>query len=324
MTQTRSGAGEAGAPARPASARGPTRLARCLLKTFPKRPWRWVMAAGVLATAVPAAGAPSPPKWVLVDPSDEPDFWVVTWPSVADADGYQVYLQIGTATAQTGQAPEPVRARWGYLEQQNGVIRVQIAGLSEETFSFGVATVQNGVESEITWPSQPSQASAQAPASPSSVWVEEYGEKTAVIAWDAVPGADGYRIYGEVLVTVALNDQGDLVIVQDPDVIWVSLGYVDQQDTDIIRTTVPIPEEGIPAIAVAADQDGVTSDIVWPPAHPDFNRDGQVTLEDFFLLADAYGSTLRGFDLDRNGRVDLDDYFLFANAFQTGQWPPPN
>ena len=38
----------------------------------------------------------------------------------------------------------------------------------------------------------------------------------------------------------------------------------------------------------------------------------------------AFGSTLRGFDLDRDGRVDLDDYFLFANAFQTGQWQPEN
>ena len=35
------------------------------------------------------------------------------------------------------------------------MIRVRIAGLSQETFSFGVATVKDGVESEITWPAQP-------------------------------------------------------------------------------------------------------------------------------------------------------------------------
>ena len=203
------------------------------------------------------------------------------------------------------------------------MIRVIIAGLSQETFSFGVATVEDGVESEITWPAQPLQPSS-APAPPDSVWIEEYGEGVVVLAWTAVPGADGYRIYGEVPVTVALNSEGEIVPLETPEVVWVSLGYVAQQDSEIIRATVPILEEGPPALAVAAEKDGVNSEIAWPPAHPDFNRDGQVNLLDFFLLADAYGTTLRGFDLDRDGRVDLDDYFLFANAFQAGQWQPGN
>ena len=277
----------------------------------------------LILAAVPVGAAPAPPDWILVDASDQPGFWVVTWPSVADADGYQIYLQIGAANVAEDETPEPVLARWGYVEQQDGVIRVIIAALSQETFSFGVATVKDGVESEITWPAQPSQpTSALAP--PESVWIEEYGDGVVTLAWTAVPEADGYRIYGEVLVTVALNADGDIVPLETPEVVWVSLGYVEQQDAEIIRATVPILEEGPPALAVAAEKDGVNSEIAWPPPHPDFNRDGQVNLEDFFLLADAYGTTLRGFDLDRDGRVDLDDYFLFANAFQTDQWQPEN
>ena len=293
---------------------GPGALARSLfLSSNRTPPLLWVLA--FILAAVPGGSAPAPPDWVLIAPSDEPGFLVVTWPSVADADGYQIYLEVGAATVDGDQAPEPVLARWGYVEQQDGVIRVKIAALSQETFSFGVATVKDGVESEIAWPAPPS---SSAPAPPDSVWVEEHGEGFVTLAWTAVPEADGYRIYREVSVTVALNSEGEIVPLESPEVVWVSWGYVDQQDSDIIRATIAILDEGPPALAVAAEKDGVNSEIAWP-AHPDFNQDGQVNLEDFFLLADAFGSTLRRFDLDGDGRVDLDDYFLFANAFQTGQ-----
>ena len=278
-----------------------------------------LLTLAVILAAVPGRSAPAAPDWVRVEPS-EPGFWVVTWPSVSDADGYQIYLQIG---AGEGEQAEPVLSRWGYFEQQDGVIRVRIAGLSQETFSFGVATVKDGVESEITWPAQPLQPSSK-PASPDSVWIEEYGEDSVTLAWTAVPEADGYRIYGEVPVTFGLNPEGEIVPLETPELVWVSLVYVDQQDSVVIRATVALPDgDTPPALAVAAEKDGVTSEITWP-AHPDFNQDGQVNLEDFFLLADAYGTTLRRFDLNGDGQVDLDDYFLFANAFQTGLWQPEN
>ena len=63
----------------------------------------WALA--FILAAVPGWSAPAPPDWVRVDPSDEPGFWVVTWPSVADADGYQIYLQIGAANVEGEQAP---------------------------------------------------------------------------------------------------------------------------------------------------------------------------------------------------------------------------
>ena len=51
----------------------------------------------------------------------------------------------------------------------------------------------------------------------------------------------------------------------------------------------------------------------------DFNDDGAVDFDDFFLFADAFGQPLEGeaarFDLNDDGAVDFDDFFLFADAF---------
>ena len=47
----------------------------------------------------------------------------------------------------------------------------------------------------------------------------------------------------------------------------------------------------------------------------DFDGDGNVGFPDFFLLADAFGSTEERFDLDGSGLVDFPDFFLFADLF---------
>lgn len=50
-------------------------------------------------------------------------------------------------------------------------------------------------------------------------------------------------------------------------------------------------------------------------ASTDFNGDGRTDFVDFFLFADAYGSTNAKFDLDGNGVVDFADFFRFVDAF---------
>src|SRR3989344_7063644 len=47
----------------------------------------------------------------------------------------------------------------------------------------------------------------------------------------------------------------------------------------------------------------------------DFNGDGRVDFDDFFLFADRFGSNINQFDLNDNGRVDYDDFFMFADGF---------
>jgi hypothetical protein len=54
---------------------------------------------------------------------------------------------------------------------------------------------------------------------------------------------------------------------------------------------------------------------------PDFNGNGRVDFDDFFLFAEGFGARQgearfnARFDLDGNGRVDFDDFFLFAKDF---------
>ena len=55
--------------------------------------------------------------------------------------------------------------------------------------------------------------------------------------------------------------------------------------------------------------------LVQAPASTDFNGDGRTDFVDFFLFADAYGSTNAKFDLDGSGTVDFADFFRFVDAF---------
>lgn len=47
----------------------------------------------------------------------------------------------------------------------------------------------------------------------------------------------------------------------------------------------------------------------------DFDGDGRVGFDDFFLFAGAFGSSNARFDLSGDGRVDFDDFFRFASVF---------
>ena len=50
-------------------------------------------------------------------------------------------------------------------------------------------------------------------------------------------------------------------------------------------------------------------------ATPDFDGDGETGFSDFFLFADAFGSSDPRFDLDGSGSVDFADFFLLADHF---------
>ncbi|MBI2501991.1 MAG: choice-of-anchor D domain-containing protein [Candidatus Latescibacteria bacterium] len=51
---------------------------------------------------------------------------------------------------------------------------------------------------------------------------------------------------------------------------------------------------------------------------PDFDGDGLVGFPDFFMFADAFGSSDPRFDLDGDGNVGFSDFFLFADSFGKG------
>ena len=76
-----------------------------------------------------------------------------------------------------------------------------------------------------------------------------------------------------------------------------------------------IGEPGTGTVEVAvADLEPVTFTATARPS-PDFDGDGEIGFEDFFLFAEAFGGTDPRFDLDGSGEVDLADFFLFAESF---------
>lgn len=62
-------------------------------------------------------------------------------------------------------------------------------------------------------------------------------------------------------------------------------------------------------------QGGAMNRVPVQPLAGDFDGDGGVDFDDFFLFAAAFGSQDAKFDLDGDGRVDFDDFFLFAAQF---------
>lgn len=55
----------------------------------------------------------------------------------------------------------------------------------------------------------------------------------------------------------------------------------------------------------------------------DFNNDGKVDFDDFFLFADNFQKEVNKdnekFDLDKNKKIDVEDFFIFADEFEKGK-----
>ena len=67
-------------------------------------------------------------------------------------------------------------------------------------------------------------------------------------------------------------------------------------------------------VATVAGLDPVTF-TAGATATPDFDLDGEVGFNDFFLLVEAFGGSDPRFDLDASGTVDFADFYLFAEHF---------
>ena len=58
-----------------------------------------------------------------------------------------------------------------------------------------------------------------------------------LLIWNAVEGADGYRIYREIAVTVGLDEQGNLVELDSPKTALVRWGSIDPMEP-VVRVVV--------------------------------------------------------------------------------------
>jgi hypothetical protein len=95
-----------------------------------------------------------------------------------------------------------------------------------------------------------------------------------------------------------------------PLLVWNrSTGDRQRIQTDIRATfTSSTGSEGVPLAGSTAG--GGTGSLA-----PDFNRDGKIDFDDFFLFAAAFGTSSAQFDLDGDGAVGFTDFFLFAESF---------
>ncbi len=60
----------------------------------------------------------------------------------------------------------------------------------------------------------------------------------------------------------------------------------------------------------------ITGDVLPAPALAgDFDGNGKVDFDDFFIFADHFGGTDPLCDMNANGKVDFDDFFIFADHF---------
>ena len=156
-------------------------------------------------------------------------------------------------------------------------------------------------------------------AAPDSVWMVDRDPPYITMAWNAVEGAVGYQVYYEVLVTNGRTEEG-IVELPEGATALVPWHFVDQGEGEIQSVFFGTP--GTYAVAAVYFEDGevVESEkvILHIPVFADFDGNGRVDLDDFFLLADAFGTKDARFDLDGSGLIDMDDFFLFVASFRDG------
>jgi hypothetical protein len=107
-------------------------------------------------------------------------------------------------------------------------------------------------------------------------------------------------------VTVPAGGRRDIIVVFRPS----SSGSAAQELTlltnDPARGTLRVPLTGTGAVPPGGDVAQSASD---------FDGNGEVGFDDFFLFAAAFGGRDARFDLDKSGAVDFSDFFLFAADF---------
>jgi len=111
---------------------------------------------------------------------------------------------------------------------------------------------------------------------------------------------NGSRVGGQYGV-----DRGTFMVVdQDGVIAYLSPGTLGHRldETAIVN-----------AIRSLLQREPAVSDVAQSAS--DFDGNGVVGFDDFFLFASAFGGKDARFDLNRSGVVDFDDFFLFAADF---------
>ena len=142
-----------------------------------------------------------------------------------------------------------------------------------------------------------------------------------IVSGDGQEGEPGALLPGSLVVEVR-DENGDLLkgipvtftVTEGGGTLTSATAATDADGLAFTTLTFGRHPETVTVTATVADLDPVTFTAA-ARATPDFDGDGETGFSDFFLFADAFGSSDPRFDLDGSGSVDFADFFLLADHF---------
>ncbi|OGG49973.1 MAG: hypothetical protein A3F84_13725 [Candidatus Handelsmanbacteria bacterium RIFCSPLOWO2_12_FULL_64_10] len=118
--------------------------------------------------------------------------------------------------------------------------------------------------------------------------------------------SDPRFVLSDTSVTVPAGGRRDIAVIYRPSSSEVAAHDLMMWTNDPARGALRVSLTGA---GILAQGSGVAQ------SASDFDGDGVVGLDDFFLFAAAFGGRDLRFDLDKSGAVDFNDFFLFAADF---------
>jgi peroxiredoxin len=176
------------------------------------------------------------------------------------------------------------------------------------------ATAEQGIT--LRWTPAPALSASTEGLDFGSVPVGAARELRLTVSNVAAPGGLDLRVrltvsdprfaLSDTSVTVSAGGRRDIAVIYRPSGAEVAAHDLTMLTNDPARGALRVSLRGAGIL-------GQGSGTAQPAS--DFDGDGVVGLEDFFLFAGAFGGRDEKFDLDRSGAVDFNDFFLFAADF---------
>jgi hypothetical protein len=298
-------------------------IVRVVVATLDNVPSHW----GVAAERVPMAAAQA----ALSAPGPNPTtaYQLLATAVVASRDSspkaadpiFATLTPDAVALAMHGVAPSlktVAEAEVSAMTRTAAAVRAvdDIAPLAVQRFQAKDTPADAGASVTVTWDKSPSDMPIQRFAGAAG---------SAGFVGDVVPGVVGYNIYrrtpGAAYERVGQAPAGETA-------------YADLGVMNGIRYTYriqPYDEDNEPVSTLERTAMAIRNQAVdgqGQPLYGLFGSDNTVGFDDFFLFADAFGSTSAdeawepAFDLAPSERVDFEDFFVFADNFGRSTGPP--
>ena len=256
-----------------------------------------------------AAGADVQPPRIVATPSAvqvTDQSAVIVWETDEVADGF-VHFGVGEElTGVIGRAE---------LTTEHRVVLAHLEPAT--TYNFKVVSADragNGPgESGLLTLTTLARPDGSPPPAPTGLAVSDEGSGQALLSWEPSAATDvaGYYVYRALGTAEFGRVAGPLTAATYQD-----LGLIDSGEY----------RYGVTAVDLAGNEGPVSEEIsisIEASRPGDFQGDGQVGFDDFFMLAERFGKRNgdsgygNAYDLNSDGQINFDDFFLFVDLFGT-------